>query len=124
MRLDPDGGPALGESARKLGVRQAIDIEPDPESVVQPASGGMSVSPGSPENLPRHRRPPGWGGTGLDRVWAIFSSELGEKLVYRPDPAQPDIHGFIEPVAPMKFDEYQQALGETRSGWRLVEGPE
>jgi hypothetical protein len=124
MQQDPDGSAVVGESARKLGARQAIDIEPGPESVVQPASGGMSVSPGSPENLPRHRRPPEWGGTGLDGVWAISSAELGELLVYRPDPAQPDVHGFIEPAAPMKFAEYQQALAETRSGWRLVEGPQ
>lgn len=121
MQQDSDDGPVVGESARRLGARYGIDIEVDEGSLVQPASGGMSVSPGSPENLPRHRRPPEWGGTGLDRVWGISSDELDPRLLYRPDPAQPDSHGFIEPRSPMTFEEYQAALAETRSEWRLVE---
>jgi hypothetical protein len=124
MQRDADGSPVVGESARKLGARQAIDIEIDQDSMVQPGFGGMSVSPGSPENLPRHRRPPEWGGTGLDPVWAISSAELDGKLVYRPDPDQPEVHGFIEPTAPTRFADYQQALAETRLSWRAMEAPE
>jgi len=120
MQRDVDGGPVAGESARKLGARHGIDIEPDEDSLVQPASGGMSVSPGSPANLPRHRRPPEWGGSGLDSLWAISSSKLGERLVYRPDPDQPEVHGFIEPSEGMTFAEYQAALAGTRSDWVLA----
>jgi hypothetical protein len=90
MREDVDGWPLVAESARGLGARNPIDIEPDGDESVRPGAGGMSVSPDSPANLPRHRRPPSWGGTGLDDVWAISVSELGEKLVYRPDPDRPE----------------------------------
>ena len=124
MQRDDNGGPVVGESARRLGARPEIDIEPDAESLVQPASGGMSVSPGHPGNLPRHRKPPEWGGTGLDRVWEIPEEELGDGLVYRPDPDRPDIHGFVEPAWPMTFAEYQGALAETQLKWRLVEPPD
>lgn len=64
------------------------------------------------------------GGTGLDQVWEILDEELGSGLVYRPDPVQPDVHGFIEPERPMTFAEYQDAIVETRSRWRLVEPPD
>jgi len=118
MQQDPDGFPVVGESARRLGARREIDIEVGEDDRVQPTSGGMSVSPGSPTNLPRHRRPPEWGGTGLDPVWEISSPQLGPSLVYRPDPAQPETHGFIEPQRSMTFAEYQNALAETRHHWR------
>jgi hypothetical protein len=121
MQRDDDGYPVVGESARRLGVRPEIDVEPDADSIVQPVRGGMSVSPGHPENLPRHRKPPEWGGTGLDQVWEISEEELGDRLVYRPDPDQPDVHGFIEPNRPMTFAEYQDALAGTRLKWRLVQ---
>jgi hypothetical protein len=121
MQQATDGGPVVGESARRLGARQEIDVELGRDSMVQPTSGGMSVSPGSPENLPRHRKPPEWGGTGLDPVWELTSDELGEGLLYSPDPAHPDAHGFIEPSGSMTFPEYQGALAKTRPKWRLAE---
>lgn len=124
MQRADDGHPVVGESARRLGARPEIDIELDTDSHVQSASGGMSVSPGHPENLPRHRKPPAWGGTGLDQVWEISEDELGDGLVYRPDPDQPSVHGFIEPAQPMSFAEYQDALAETRLRWRLAEPPD
>ena len=122
MREDVDGLPLVVESARGLGARNPIDIESDTEELVRPGAGGMSVSPDSPANLPRHRRPPSWGGTGLDDVWAISASELGERLVYRPDPDKPQAHGFIEPVDAMTFGEYRTALAGTRPRWRPVPG--
>jgi hypothetical protein len=111
----------VGESARSLGARREIDIELNEEAFVTPEAGGMSVSPGGPENLPRHRRPPEWGGTGLDPIWRILSSDLGDGLLYRPDPLDPDAHGFIEPARAMAFDEYQALLAQTRSKWQRVE---
>jgi hypothetical protein len=121
MRAHLDGSPVIGESARTLGARRGIDIELDEDAFIAPEIGGMSVSPGGPENLPRHRRPPEWGGTGLDPVWRISGSDLGEDLLYRPDPLDPDVHGFIEPARAMAFDEYQALLVQTRSKWQLVE---
>jgi hypothetical protein len=120
MQRDSQGEPVLGESARKLGARREIDIELDEDAFVAPSTGGMSVSPDGPENLPRHRRPPEWGGTGLDPVWRIASSELGDDLLYRSDPLDPDVHGFIEPARAMAFAEYQALLEQTRSKWQLV----
>jgi hypothetical protein len=117
---EEDGAPALGASARKLGARLDIDIEPDGAGLVHPDAGGMSVSPESPRNLPRHRRPPEWGGNGADPVWEISSQSLGPELTYRADPDLPDEHGFIEPIEPMSFDEYQDALAATRNDWRLA----
>lgn len=60
--------------------------------------------------------------THLDDVWAISASELGEKLIYRPDPDQPETHGFIEPGETMTLADYQTALAGTRSRWRPVPG--
>lgn len=121
MQRDSDGEAVVGESARSLGARREIDIELNEEAFVTSEAGGMSVSPGGPENLPRHRRPPEWGGTGLDPIWRILTSDLGDDLLYRPDPLDPDSHGFIEPARAMAFDEYQALLVQTRSKWQLVE---
>jgi hypothetical protein len=117
MNTAPDGKPELGESARTLGARREIDIPVDDHDNVVPGVGGMSVSPDEPENLPRHRRPPEYGGTGSDPVWAIDSERLGRTLVFRPDPDDPARHGFVEPEAEMGFDEYLRALAGTRDDW-------
>jgi hypothetical protein len=76
-----------------------------------------SVSPPPPENLPPYRRPPEFGGTSKDSIWELETDELPEKLVYRPDPDDPDGHGFIEPSREMSFQEYQQAIHSTRELW-------
>jgi hypothetical protein len=62
------------------------------------------------------------GGTGLDDVWAISVSELGGRLVYRPDPDRPEAHGFIEPGETMTLADHQTALAGTRPTWRQVPG--
>src|SRR5262245_48897386 len=76
MREDPGGGPAIGPTARTLGVRPGVDI-PVTSGQVQPNTGGMSVAPDRPENLPPLRRPPAYGGSGKDPVWAIRTDQLG-----------------------------------------------
>jgi hypothetical protein len=101
MKKAADDTPETGESARKLGARPEIDIPLDYAGDVEPGVGGMSVSPDSPENLPRHRRPPEYGGTGLDPVWMMDSEDLSERLVFRPDPGDPHRHGFVEPETRM-----------------------
>lgn len=111
-------GPAIGATARTLGARPDVDIPLTPEGLVRPGLGGMSVSPDSPMNLPRHRRPPEWNGTGKDLIWSITTDLLGNDLSYRPDPEDPT-HGFVEPARPMLFNEYQGYLFESARSWRL-----
>ncbi len=115
------GGPEVGESARTLGVRPGIDVPSTARGgLVQPGEGGMSVSPGTPMDLPSHRRPPAFGGVGRDPVWVLSVESLGPDLGYRPGPAEPR-HGFVEPARPMTLGEYQDALTQTRDLWRKVE---
>lgn len=119
---DEDGLPEVGASARALGARPGDatgDIGIGPGGVVQPETGGMSVSP-PPENLPGIRRPPEFGGTGKDPLFELETDDLPQELRYRPDPTKPDAHGFVEPSRAMGFEEYQQAPRSTRSLWRLV----
>lgn len=119
--MDADALPSVGTSARELGARPDDDIPVDADGYVEPLMGGISVSPFSPERLPPHRRPPELGGVGKDPVWWLESDRLPEVLRYRPDDADPDGHGTIEPVSRMTFDAYQDALQATRSAWTLVE---
>jgi hypothetical protein len=117
MKPDEDGLPKPGSSARTLGARCNIDIPINEDGFVEPEMGGMSVSPPPPENLPYIRRPPKYGGTGKDPVWAVDTDKLPEELGYRPDPERPDEHGFIEPSRRMVFEEYQRAIHATRGLW-------
>jgi hypothetical protein len=118
MKEDADGCPEVGESARTLGVRPGIDVPAkDPGDFVHPGQGGLSVGPDDPLNLPAHRRPPPFGGTGRDPVWVLDAGDLGPDLRYRPDLLRSG-HGFVEPVRPMTLGEYQQALARTRRLWR------
>ena len=80
----------------------------------------MSVSPPPPDNLPYYRRPPEFGGTGKDPVWEMDTDELPVELRYRPDPDNPEGHGYIEPSYPMSFEEYQRAIHTTQRLWTLV----
>ena len=77
MREASDGRPVCGSSARMLGARPHIDVPVDRSGIVHPGTGGMSVVPDSPRHLPRHRRPPEYGGTGNDPVWRIQETALG-----------------------------------------------
>jgi hypothetical protein len=116
MKVREDGLPKAGESPRTLGVRPNIDIPVDEDGYVRPVTGGMSVSPPPPGNLPHYRRPPNFGGTGKDPVWWLDTDQLPEELRYRPDPDNPNGHGFIEPSRRMTFEEYQRAIHRTRRG--------
>lgn len=125
MRAAADGLPAIGPLARNLGVRtdqdprqRYFDIHVDPGTgLVEPGTGGLSVSPDRPDNLPHHRLPLALGGGGDDPVFAIQQGALGPDLDYRPDPRRPTVHGFIEPSRLMDISEYQSALAETRDRW-------
>jgi hypothetical protein len=71
-------------------------------------------------NLPRHRRPPSFGGIGPDPIWRLRLTDLGHALTYAPDADRPGTHGFIEPARRMPFDDYRAALEATRSAWDLM----
>ena len=118
MLSDQDGLPQVDASARTLGARPAIDVPGDASDEIDRFEGGMSASSGQPDNLPTHRRPPAFGGTGPDPIFAIRHGDLGHDLRWREDPAGPSGHGFLEPVRRMLFSEYQEALWATRSGWQ------
>ena len=123
MLEDSDGLPKLGSSARTLGIRPDSlfgDIIVTEGGLVFPGTGGMSVSPWPPENLPEHRRPEEFGGTDNDPVWEMDTDQLPEELHYQPDPEMPDVHGFIAPVRWMSLSEYQRALHGTRGLWVRV----
>ncbi|MFH1865038.1 MAG: hypothetical protein ABIK85_04075 [Candidatus Eisenbacteria bacterium] len=110
--------PQCGPDARSLGARVPRDIEPDDKGNVHPGTGGMSVSPDDPRNLPQHRRPPSLGGTGKDPMFVIADVDLGASLVFRPDARNPGRHGFVEPASIVAVEAYQRALCDTAPNWR------
>lgn len=111
-----DGGTQVGDTARTLGVRPGVDIPVDADGMLHPNSGGVSVSP-SPNDLPSHRRPPSFGGTGKDPVWSIDINNLGPDLKFVPDSPG---HGTIQPSRSMTLEEYQKALFETFGKWVIL----
>lgn len=120
MKISANGLPMLGATARTLGIREGIDILVSSDQV-KPNTGGMSVSPPPPYNLPTHRRPAAFDGTGKDPVWEIKLVCLSAfQLQYRPDPHQPNKHGFIEPIKEMPLEDYQQAIVATLHEWSLT----
>lgn len=113
MRDDPSGGPMVGPTARTLGVRPGDDL-PVVGGRVNPGTGGMSVAPDSPMNLPAHRRPPQFGGSGKDPVWGIDTGSIGGDIVYRRDKPT---HGLFEPAGEMSIEAFQKALADLAPRW-------
>ena len=112
---EDSGIPKIEASARALGARPNTDIPIDENGMVHPNIGGISTSP-SPYDLPEHRRPAAYGGTGKDPVWSIDINDLGPDLKYVPDSPK---HGTIQPTRVMTVEEYQEALVETVLRWEL-----
>lgn len=126
MTMADDGMPMVGSSKRTLGVRPG-DQKPNndvlavqPDDIVGPGSGGMSVAPNDPMNLPKFLRPSEFGGTGKDPVWEIDEIDLPPTLLFRQDKPT---HGLIEVTAPSTLADYVSALHSTRDRWRLVPPP-
>lgn len=116
-----DGLPVVGPTAKTLGVRPGNASYPDvtavvPGDTVVPGTGGMSVAPDDPRNLPWRRKPVSLGGKGREPVWEIAVADLGSDLVVRFDAPT---HGLIEPDAPMTLQSFQDALARTHPWWRL-----
>ena len=117
MQETQQGEPAVGPSARTPGARPHVDIPVDPSGSGYLGTGGMSVAPDTPSNLPRYRMPPEHGGTGKDPLWSIQERYLGVHLRYVVYTVLVPTHGVIEPTIPMPFAAYQQALAETAPCW-------
>ena len=120
MKLDADGLPLVGTTARYLAVQRNVDILLNEDGTVDPGTGGVSVSPPPITNLHPLRLPREFGGLGRDPVFGIETGELPEDLSYRPDPTNPEAHGFIEPSHRMTFEDYERPVYETRGLWRTV----
>jgi hypothetical protein len=120
MIATPAGMPQIGSTARSLGVRPGSPPAGDISVVagmVQPGPEGMSVAPDSPSNLPKHRRPPLFGGTGKDPVFSIKVGQLGPTLAFVQDSPT---HGVVSPASPMSLSAYQAALSATQPLWVQV----
>ncbi|MCT4665919.1 MAG: hypothetical protein N4A45_11875 [Flavobacteriales bacterium] len=111
-----NGLPKVEPSARGLGVRPNVDIPVDSNGIVSPGTGGMSMSPSS-DDLPLHRKPPAFGGTGKDSIWKIDTEDLGDDLKYVPD--KPG-HGTIQPKRKMTLDSYQKALAKLKEKFSSI----
>jgi hypothetical protein len=116
MNADPDGLPTVGDRFMCLGVRDGeIRVE---YGQAAPETGGPSVAPDDPMNLPRFLRPSELRGTGKWSVFEINEANLPSDLRYRDDPHR-DGHGFLEPRVEMPIERYKDLLAETRSRWRM-----
>ena len=113
--------PLIGDTARTLGVRPGAppdgDILIGLDGMVRPNSGGMSVAPRTPFNLPAIRRPRLLLGTGKDPVWGIHREVLGPELLVDQDTPT---HATVQPARAMSIINYRRALAETRERWLKV----
>lgn len=128
MKADFRRLPQVGRSGRYLGIPSETrwlpahlivwDIPVDEHGWVHPGSGGMSVAPDTPSNLPKIRRPESLGGDGVDPVFSLDTDELGDHLQFRLDKST---HGLIEPAKSCPFREYEDAIYATRQNWEMVD---
>ena len=77
----------------------------------------MSVTPDDPWELPNHRRPEAFGGSGPDPVWSIDGDELPPTLDYVQERRD---HGLIAPATAMQLAAFREVLAGTRTSWSLV----
>ncbi len=116
MKANDDDLPIQGQSGRTLGARPGTDIPLSETETVAPGSGGMSVAPDDPGNLPNHRRPPSLGGDGRDPVFKIQVDLLPNSLTINQDKPT---HAMIEPACECLFDFYQTEIHNTQSDWTI-----
>lgn len=119
--------PAIGHSWKTLGVRPGVgpktDIPVDGYGRVRGGTGGLSVTPENPLRLLEKTPwllPTDLGGKGRYPLWSISEDELGPDLRFRPDPYDPDRHGFIEPARNMPFTKYQARIEALCTRWKRV----
>lgn len=115
-----DGLPVSGRSAKNLGVR--VDggnpgVHPSATRMVSPGE-GMSAAT-SPGDLPVHRRPVPFGGTGKNmEMFAIREQDLPDGLTAVQDRVN---HVTIGPEYVMPLAQFEGLLASTRNLWRRVE---
>lgn len=124
MRSTPDSKlPGIGPASSRLGVRVPKDIPTsgtDLDAWVYPDTGGMSVTLDDPARMPLPRRPSSLGGRGKLPVWQLSVAYFPRwTLRVRIDPRDP-YHGFVEPILPVRFDDYISELVSTRPLWVRV----
>lgn len=120
MKCADDKRPLCEDTARGLGARVPTDIAPDSSGEVHPKTGGMSATPDDPSRMNMLRRPRKLGGLGKDPLWVVVDELLGDDLTWRPEPADPAVHAFVEPARAMPLGRYRAALCGTRNQWRPV----
>ena len=115
-----DSKPEVGNDARSLGVRDSdVTIK---DGNVEADGKGMSCAPDDPKNLPDHRRPTEFGGTGKDPVWSTDSGTFQDLLWFNED--KPGQHGNVAAKKPTKVEEFRNAIGGTQGAWTKVKAPE
>jgi hypothetical protein len=130
--ISENGKPKVGTESKMLGVRIApnpnADIPVDGNGHVQPQTGGMSVRSNWRKLpyflIPKRLRPlvPKACGSNNLVCWSIgtgpfLSGDLTNNLLFRPDPDDATVHGFVEPKDEMSIEELQDALAQTRDQW-------
>lgn len=127
---EENGLPVVGSRFAELGVRPTKDIPVSSDGIVQPKTGGMSVSPSlrslHPFLVPPHLEHLVEGARG-PKNGRCFKSGNGEyqnglyaeKLLLRIE--KNGIHGLIEPDSVMELNELRLALEATRATWTIAE---
>lgn len=108
--------PAVG--GRGLGVRPGHDLDAiHPDDLVEPESGGMSVTPDDPLLAPSFRLPEALGGDSKHPLWSISTDALDQyHLTCRTDRHG---HALIEPTETVSLESFQQCLANTAQDWQL-----
>lgn len=109
--------PACGTGG--LFVRPDKDVEAvEPDALVHPLGGGMSVTPDDPMLMPQSRKPRSLGGTSRKPVWSLEVSILEDyDLGCRRDRSD---HALVEVVKTMTLQHMQDQLCQTASRWELA----
>lgn len=117
MKVAEDGRPAVGRSAKMLGVRvdgPHADVDPDSAGRVHPGK-GMSVTADDPWSLDLHLLPPEYGGHSKEPLWVILDDRIRAPLAMRPAGRRHHMH--VEPRHAMQLVDYERALVDTRPHW-------
>ena len=134
MLADGDS-PLVGATNKTLGVRfppeKHSDIPVEPDGSVGPGTGGLSLAPAwrvlphflIPRRL-RHLNRNAAGNNSLHR-WCMgegpfADGPIAEPIRLRVDPRNAS-HGFVEPAAQMRKEDFQAAIAATKDLWRIDE---
>jgi len=124
MKVDNDGLPHVGRSAKKLGVRvdpaaERSDILADEQGYVTPGTGGMSVNTDIKE-IPSHRRKVEQGGIPPRPTFAVFRCDSGVFAGRLQLTWTYASHHVVEPSAYSLLQDYETNLAMTRPHWTIV----